>query len=672
MKAPPGLLSGALALWGYTSGHWALAIGLAVIIELARWSPVRFDIGQRDFVRLAMASRVAFLCIVAFRFTQGAVPEALLAALTWLPLALAISLVPQLYSVGGLAPINVLSMSRADDRDRPGVDLSMPFFGVTLLAAAGGTQESAVFFPALALVVGWALAALGPLRRDGARPSGAWTTWLLCYGLVLALALAAHTGLSSLQRLLEEEALPIVYSWMGSQTRSDRSRTRIGDLGRVSLSEQIIMRVEHGTSLATPFLVTDGTYSQYESGAWKNPGIRTVALALREGSGKAEFFPGAGELTPGQAASITLRPRGRTAVMPAPLGTVAVQIEGDPTITWNGRGALAAASSPAVLRYRALVDPTATAHALPDEDDLAIPPMLRAHLDAVYEELRIDGLEGSAAVQAIRLFFGHDFRYTLFLGDRRSGGRSLADFLLHDRAGHCEYFASATVLLLRRAGIPARYATGYLVEEWSPLEQQYVVRGTHGHAWAVAYVGGRWTDIDTTPPVWRNLDAGSGSAWFTRLRDVWALAMLRFDQWREPGRSADPRIWTGLAIATLIVACLLGTRRIRRKAVDSKAMPPLDVDFTPAPFGAIEAYFSSRGARRHRGSSVRSWVSELQATGHLTGPAAEALTEIVALHYRQRFGGMQDRTDHGHHRVREAMARWLAERRDRRDPLRQS
>ena len=42
---------------------------------------------------------------------------------------------------------------------------------------------------------------------------------------------------------------------------------------------------------------------------------------------------------------------------------------------------------------------------------------------------------------------------------------ALDDFLNRSRAGHCEYFATATVLLLRAAGIPARYATGYSVQE---------------------------------------------------------------------------------------------------------------------------------------------------------------------------------------------------------------
>ena len=76
---------------------------------------------------------------------------------------------------------------------------------------------------------------------------------------------------------------------------------------------------------------------------------------------------------------------------------------------------------------------------------------------------------------------------------------ALSHFLLQSRAGHCEYFATATVLLLRAAGIPARYCRGYAVQEFSKLENRFIVRDRHAHAWTLAYVDGIWTNFDTTP-----------------------------------------------------------------------------------------------------------------------------------------------------------------------------
>ena len=76
---------------------------------------------------------------------------------------------------------------------------------------------------------------------------------------------------------------------------------------------------------------------------------------------------------------------------------------------------------------------------------------------------------------------------------------------MRSRAGHCEYFATATVLLLREAGIPARYATGFSVQDFSRMENRSVVRERHAHAWVLAFVNGAWRDLDTTPSNWGEL-----------------------------------------------------------------------------------------------------------------------------------------------------------------------
>ena len=53
---------------------------------------------------------------------------------------------------------------------------------------------------------------------------------------------------------------------------------------------------------------------------------------------------------------------------------------------------------------------------------------------------------------------------------------ALGRFLLHDRKGHCEYFATAMAVLLRHAGIPSRVVNGFASGEWSSLTDSYIVR----------------------------------------------------------------------------------------------------------------------------------------------------------------------------------------------------
>ncbi len=78
-------------------------------------------------------------------------------------------------------------------------------------------------------------------------------------------------------------------------------------------------------------------------------------------------------------------------------------------------------------------------------------------------------------------------------------GEPLSDFVLNNGAAHCQYFASAMVIMSRAAGIPARYVTGFFAHEPYGTDQM-VVRQRDAHAWAECYIDGTgWVTIDATP-----------------------------------------------------------------------------------------------------------------------------------------------------------------------------
>ena len=69
-------------------------------------------------------------------------------------------------------------------------------------------------------------------------------------------------------------------------------------------------------------------------------------------------------------------------------------------------------------------------------------------------------------------------------------------------------FATATVLLARASGIPARLVTGYLPGQFDPLFGTYMVRESDQHAWAEIFLGGTgWVPFDSAP---RDATAGFG------------------------------------------------------------------------------------------------------------------------------------------------------------------
>ena len=75
-------------------------------------------------------------------------------------------------------------------------------------------------------------------------------------------------------------------------------------------------------------------------------------------------------------------------------------------------------------------------------------------------------------------------------------------FLFKSKRGICTDFATASTLLLRAAGVSARYTEGFLVKT-DPASVdfygRYVVKANQGHAFATAFVpGAGWLEIDGT------------------------------------------------------------------------------------------------------------------------------------------------------------------------------
>ena len=88
----------------------------------------------------------------------------------------------------------------------------------------------------------------------------------------------------------------------------------------------------------------------------------------------------------------------------------------------------------------------------------------------------------------------------------------IEDFVANHRTGHCEYFASALVMMLRSQDIPARLVVGYRGGEYNSVGKYFVVRLLHAHAWVEAYIGPEHADVMKLTPsqtregAWMRLD----------------------------------------------------------------------------------------------------------------------------------------------------------------------
>lgn len=99
---------------------------------------------------------------------------------------------------------------------------------------------------------------------------------------------------------------------------------------------------------------------------------------------------------------------------------------------------------------------------------------------------------------AIQRYLQAHYAYTLDVPEQSPNHDFVSTFLIETEAGYCTHFATAMTVLCRMAGLPARYAEGYVA--YPDAEGLAVVTGQEGHAWTEVYFRGfGWVTFDATP-----------------------------------------------------------------------------------------------------------------------------------------------------------------------------
>ena len=106
----------------------------------------------------------------------------------------------------------------------------------------------------------------------------------------------------------------------------------------------------------------------------------------------------------------------------------------------------------------------------------------------------------AAIVQRALRWITAEFAYTL--ETPLLGRNSVDEFLFEQKAGFCEHYSSAFVVLMRAAGIPARVVTGYVGGYRNPFGDYWLVRRSDAHAWAEVWLPRRgWVRVDPTAAI---------------------------------------------------------------------------------------------------------------------------------------------------------------------------
>ena len=626
MKLPPLALAVALGFWGWRSGHYAAAVVLALLVEAPGYVRARFELAHRDFARIADLCTVLFVAVLVWLFISLEPPRtarAVLTTLVWMPALLVPLVLAQRFSTAGRFPLSGLFRYLRKQRERDPayreteLDLAPIYFVVCVLAAGIPNERDAFFYVGVVLVGAWALWAVRPAHAR----IGSWGAALLASAV---LGYGAHAGLASAQAALEDWIGELVLRGMSPDPY--RSTTDLGSVGRLKLVESIVLRVYAPPGRA-PQLLHRASFTTLDGNTWI---ARQAPMAALQPEIDGTSWP----IAQGEARERTrmfIRLEGGKVMLALPAGTVRLTELPAATVRRNLLGATQADLGGDWGPYTVERAETLADYAPPRAEDLQLPRREQASVERLAAELGLAALSEAERVARIREHLA-TFRYATYREQPAPAGSTpLAEFLLNWKSGHCEYFAAATTLLLRAAGIPARYATGFAVTEYSALEEAYVVRARHAHAWARAYVGGRWIDVDTTPPSWTEEEERAAPLW-QRWLDLARWAEFRWSQ-RGP---LEMGIGWGAAAAVLLA--FLGWRLLRgkRAAVNagSPANEPRILRGADSDFYAIEKKLASRAPRAPHESLV-AWLARIRPL--VDRSVHEPLAAAQQLHYRYRF-----------------------------------
>lgn len=254
---------------------------------------------------------------------------------------------------------------------------------------------------------------------------------------------------------------------------------------------------------------------------------------------------------------VTLEPSGRRWLFALDLPQAAPLIESNPAALGADLQLLTARPIYQRLRYDVIshtdyeLQPNESAPVL--QQWLTLPHGLNPRTLEFAAHLRRQTSNNQEAINAVLHFFHEqDFHYTL--EPPPLGRNEVDDFLFSTRAGFCEHYAGAFVVLMRAMDIPARVVTGYQGGEINPVDGFMTIRQSDAHAWAEVWLQHRgWMRVDPTAAVAperieHNIDnmlpqpvlgglitlnAGR-NAWLAklhRLRQDWEAVVNAWNQW---------------------------------------------------------------------------------------------------------------------------------------------
>ena len=640
-KIPPLLLGTTILFWGWQTELWFLAIPIALIMEGSRFVPWRWNFGVEEFRQAANFCALLLVSQILYLFFTEKSLQIIFTVFQWFPAVTLPLLVAQFYSTKNRVDARALFLS--SQKSEPIYwDLTYPYFALSLLSASAGNGRNISFYLGLLIL---SAIAIWYLRSPRFSPT-LWASLLIVAALM---GMVGHVALHNLHLELKRSTMQWVIAHFSRYNAIDpnQTNTAIGDIGRLKLSNQILLRVKPDPNTLPPKLIRRVSYNRYSSPMWVATNSEfTPVTSTSKNNWELSLSTQNQTTTKGLTIATTLEEEKE--ILSLPQGSSKIEKLLAEKLEQNQYGVVQITGEPSFVSYRVAYDDKQSIDSPPIEDDLAIPISEKPALDYIIEELNLREKSPQEILDTLQVFFNTKFDYSLELTGRRRYITPLSTFLLEKRAGHCEYFATATTLLLRSLGIPARYAIGYSVHEFNQWENQFVVRGRNAHAWTLVYIDGVWREFDTTPASWIAFEDAAVSSW-GRVGDFFSLLSFKIALGVQYLKDQNGMIYLWLLLIPVIwivIRWFYPQKKIKAEKItkqgnmsDQYIIPGLDSEIY-----LIETTLNDLGLIRNSHETWQQWLKRLQQnplsiseTNFNQKQMLEELETIVKLHYRYRF-----------------------------------
>lgn len=291
---------------------------------------------------------------------------------------------------------------------------------------------------------------------------------------------------------------------------------------------------------------------------------------------------------------------------------------------------------------------------------LQLPDTLSQRVGNLAQEITQDKASVYDQIKAVEKYFSsHGFRYDKKEVAIPAEGQDYVDqFLFDTKVGYCDNFSTSMVVLLRSAGIPARWVKGFAPGKPGRISdglQEYQITNDNAHSWVEAYIPGTgWMEFEPTIGFSGNVNIDYDIEQDTPQQEQVLEPEKKQEQPKkeeqEPKKVTSSSktfsfdsvwtwvkkhiyVWIALAILMIIASiALFMQRKIWIPKMQVRAFRKKDADWTnfDASYHVLTKQLSRIGLRRKDGETLRAFALRVDAS--LETEEMQKLTAVYEQH----------------------------------------